>query len=63
MGPAREGRDGRIEIEPAPLPVVIERRARFLVAMPEAGQAGPPFIAGAVEQTRRAVPDECGAAG
>lgn len=55
-------RDGRIEIEPAPLPVTLEQRERWLVAVPREGQAVTPLTADAVEQTRRALHDERGAA-
>ena len=49
-------RDGRIEIEPAPLPVGLERRGRLLVAVPQ--EAVPPLSATAVEATREALQDE-----
>ena len=44
-------REGRIEIEPAPLPVKLERKGRFLVAIPQ--QEVPPLTPETVEQTRR----------
>ena len=43
-------RDGRIEIEPAPLPVELVRRGRLLVAEPRSETV--PLMAEAVEQTR-----------
>lgn len=43
-------RDGRIEIEPAPVPVRLERRGRLLVAVPEAGIL--PLKAETVQLTR-----------
>ena len=46
-------RDGRIEIEPAPLKVKLERRGRLLVAVSE--QPVPPLTAEAVEETRRKI--------
>lgn len=53
-------RDGHIEIEPAPLPVRLERRGRWLVAVPE--EAVPPLTVETVEQTRQALQHERGAA-
>ncbi len=44
-------RDGRIEIEPAPLDVRIEKRGRMVVAVP--ARPTRALTAGAVEQTRR----------
>jgi AbrB family looped-hinge helix DNA binding protein len=44
-------RDGRVEIEPAPIPVKLVRRGRLLVAVPE-GQPGS-LRAETVERTRR----------
>jgi AbrB family looped-hinge helix DNA binding protein len=44
-------RDGRIEIEPAPLRVKLERRGRLLVAVAE--ERVEPLTSGAVEETRR----------
>jgi AbrB family looped-hinge helix DNA binding protein len=44
-------RDGRIEIEPEPLPVKLVRKGRLLVAVPEGGAAV--LGAEAVERTRR----------
>ena len=46
-------RAGRIEIEPAPMPVKLVRKGRLLVAMPRA--KAPTLSAEAVERTRRAV--------
>jgi AbrB family looped-hinge helix DNA binding protein len=43
--------DGRIEIEPAPLPVKLVRRGRLLVAVPRT--AVPPLHPEVVERTRR----------
>lgn len=46
-------RDGVIEIQPQPLPVVLERRGRLLVAAPV---TKPPALTHeTVERTRRAV--------
>ncbi len=53
-------RDGRIEIEPTPLPVRLIRKGRLLVAVPQ-GKVGP-LRAEAVEQTRRTLRRERGAA-
>jgi hypothetical protein len=44
-------REGRIEIEPAPLDVTIERRGRLAVAVPH--QAVAPLMSETVEETRR----------
>ena len=44
-------RDGRVEIEPAPMPVKLVRQGRLLVAVPE-GKAGA-LRAETVERTRR----------
>lgn len=49
-------RDGRIEIEPAWLPVTLVCEGPFLVAVPGAGM--PPLTAGIVEQTRAAIYEE-----
>jgi AbrB family looped-hinge helix DNA binding protein len=49
-------RDGRIEIEPAPLPVRLVKRGRFLVAVPQ--RRLPMLRAEAVEETRRKIRDE-----
>lgn len=49
-------RDGRIEIEPAPTPVRLQRRGRLLVAMPE--QKLPQLTSETVEQARRKLLDE-----
>ena len=46
-------REGRIEIEPAPLAVTIKRRGRFRVAVPNAPV--PALTHETVEQTRRAL--------
>jgi AbrB family looped-hinge helix DNA binding protein len=51
-------RDGRIEIEPAPLDVTIEKRGRFHVAVPKT--KGPALTNDMVERTRRAVRRERG---
>jgi AbrB family looped-hinge helix DNA binding protein len=51
-------RDGHIEIEPAALPVRLERRGRWLVAVPE--EAVPPLTVETVEQTRQALQPERG---
>jgi AbrB family looped-hinge helix DNA binding protein len=48
--------NGRIEIEPAPLEVNLERRGRLLVAVPQQGV--PVLTAETVEQTRQAVQRE-----
>jgi AbrB family looped-hinge helix DNA binding protein len=42
--------DGAVVIEPAPMPVRMERRARFVVARRTAGT--PPLTNDAVQQTR-----------
>jgi AbrB family looped-hinge helix DNA binding protein len=44
-------REGRIEIEPAPLPVKLERRGRLLVAVPQ--REVSPLTIETVERTRR----------
>jgi AbrB family looped-hinge helix DNA binding protein len=49
-------RDGRIEIEPATTPVDLERRGRFLVAVPRA-QIGKLTVE-TVEETRDAIREE-----
>jgi AbrB family looped-hinge helix DNA binding protein len=49
-------RDGRIEIEPAPLLVRLERRGRLLVAVPQ--EEVQPLAATAVEAAREALRDE-----
>lgn len=46
-------RAGRIEIEPAPLPVKLVRKGRLLVAVPEKTVAK--LAAGTVERARRAL--------
>jgi AbrB family looped-hinge helix DNA binding protein len=52
-------RDGRIEIEPAPLAVKLVRKGRLLVAVPQ-GQVGPLRVE-TVERTRRRLQRERGA--
>ena len=49
-------RDGRVEIEPAPAPVRLQRRGRLLVAVPK--EKLPPLAAETVEQTRTRLLDE-----
>ena len=44
-------RDGRIEIEPEPLPVKLERKGRLLVAIPQKDIT--PLTVETVERTRR----------
>lgn len=44
-------RDGRVEIEPAPMPVTLVRQGRLLVAVPE--RKTGPLQAETVERTRR----------
>lgn len=44
-------REGRIEIEPAPLPVRLERKGRFLVAIPV--ENVEPLTTDVVEATRQ----------
>jgi AbrB family looped-hinge helix DNA binding protein len=44
-------REGRIEIEPAPLEITIRRRGRLAVAVPR--DAVPPLTSETVEETRR----------
>jgi len=51
-------RDGRIEIEPEPLPVKLVRKGRLLVAVPL--QPVVPLRAEVVERTRRALQRERG---
>ncbi len=46
-------RDGRIEIEPQPLPVRLVRKGRLLVAVPD--NRVEPLAADTVERTRRAL--------
>lgn len=46
-------RAGRIEIEPAPLPVKLVRKGRLLVAVPQTAAAV--LTADAVERTRKAL--------
>ena len=49
-------RAGRIEIEPAPLPVRLVKKGRFTVAVPE--RRLPTLRAEVVEETRRKIRDE-----
>ena len=51
-------REGRIEIEPAPLKVKLERRGHLVVAVPE--EPPPKLTSEIVEGTRRAVRRERG---
>jgi bifunctional DNA-binding transcriptional regulator/antitoxin component of YhaV-PrlF toxin-antitoxin module len=51
-------RDGRIEIEPAPLPVKLVRRGPLLVAVPQTSV--PPLHPEVVERTRRRLRRERG---
>jgi AbrB family looped-hinge helix DNA binding protein len=51
-------RDGRVEIEPAPLPVRLERRGRWMVAITE--MMVPPLSVESVEQTRQTLQRERG---
>jgi hypothetical protein len=44
-------REGLIEIEPAPLPIKLERRGRLLVAVPQ--ETMTPLTSQTVEETRR----------
>ena len=46
-------RDGVIEIEPQPLPVRLEKRGRFLVAVPQ--RKVPKLTTEIVERTRRKI--------
>ncbi len=46
-------REGRIEIEPAPLPVRLVRKGKLLIAIPQTDVAA--LTAVTVERTRRAV--------
>lgn len=46
-------REGRIEIEPAPLPVKLVRKGRLLVAVPQ--RTVEPLTGEIVEQTREAL--------
>jgi AbrB family looped-hinge helix DNA binding protein len=55
-------RDGRIEIEVAPLPVRLEQRGRWVVAVPDGADELPPLSNDVVEQTRRELQDERGVA-
>lgn len=51
-------RDGRVEIEPAPVPVRLERRGRWMVAVTETML--PPLSVETVEQTRQTLQRERG---
>ena len=51
-------RDGRVEIEPAPLPVRLERRGRWMVAVIQT--MVPPLGVDSVEQTRQTLQRERG---
>ena len=51
-------RDGHVEIEPAPLPIRLERQGRWTVAVPET--TVPPLSAETVEHTRQALAGERG---
>lgn len=48
--------DGRIEIEPAPVPVTLVRKGRFVVAVPQVDS--PLLSAHEVEETRDAIARE-----
>ncbi len=54
-------RAGRIEIEPAPLPVKLVRKGRLLVAVPARGVSA--LAADTVEQTRKRLRRERGSSG
>ncbi|MBM4258130.1 MAG: AbrB/MazE/SpoVT family DNA-binding domain-containing protein [Deltaproteobacteria bacterium] len=49
-------KEGRIEIEPAPLPVKMVRKGRFLVAVPQ--HKVPSLTTEVVERTRRSLRQE-----
>lgn len=51
-------REGRIEVEPAPMPIKLVRKGRLLVAMHETDVK--PLGAETVEETRRTLLDERG---
>jgi AbrB family looped-hinge helix DNA binding protein len=51
-------RNGRVEIEPAPLPVRLVKKGRLLVAVPR--QKVPPMTAQTVERTRERLRGERG---
>jgi AbrB family looped-hinge helix DNA binding protein len=51
-------RDGRVEIEPAPLPVRLERHGRWMVAVTET--MVPPLSVESVEQARQTLQRERG---
>ena len=48
--------DGRIEIEPAPVPVALVRTGRFVVAVPQA--EGPALTTAEVEEARDVIARE-----
>ena len=48
--------EGRIEIEPASLPVKVARKGKLLVTVPQ--QEIPPLKVGTVERTRKALSQE-----
>lgn len=48
--------DGRIEIEPVPVPIALVRKGRFVVAVPP--EEGPTITSSAVEETRDAIARE-----
>jgi AbrB family looped-hinge helix DNA binding protein len=54
-------REGRIEIEPAPLKVKLEKRGRLLVAVPQ--DRVRPLTHETIEETRRKLRRERGGAG
>lgn len=54
-------RDGRIEIEPAPTAVRLQRKGRLLVAVPK--KKLPKLTPETVEQTRRKLLEERGSGG
>jgi AbrB family looped-hinge helix DNA binding protein len=54
-------RDGRIEIEPEPLPIRLVREGRFMVAVP--GTGIEPLTYDVVEKTRQALACERGLPG
>ena len=51
-------RNGRVEIEPAPLPVRLVKKGRLLVAVPR--RRVPPMTAETVERTRERLRGERG---
>ncbi len=52
-------KEGKIEIEPAPINIKLERRGRLLVAVPQ--EHVPPLTSQTVEETRRRIRRERGA--